>query len=248
MHARAKVKVDQLDQHFWRSLCVAYQPIVHLDNTSGEPWGYEALVRRKPPRLTNNAWDILSKIRTREDQLRLFRFMLSEALGAVTKGFPRVSVNVEPFLVSAQLEAIIMSEVEAHGVSPKCLVIELTERSSVFDGGDHARAVIGRLATAGIQIFLDDFFAGENNLDYLMKLDLAGVKFDSRLARSLPDHSKAEHILRNLNTMMGQMGITTIIEGIEDGATAEIAIATGSTLGQGYAFGRPQVTWEGRDD
>lgn len=238
---------NTVDKRFWDQLTVAYQPIMNLNGERAVPWAYEALIRRKPPHSRKGAMDVLQRINTWEEHITLFRFVLGRSLAAVAShpDCERVTVNVEPFLVSAQLESIIMAELDVHEIAPSCLVIELTERSNIFDFNEQASPVIARLKAVGVQFFLDDFYAGSNNLDYLMRLDVSGVKFDRRLAQWLPEHDRAFHILRSLNDMMNECGVIAIVEGIEDRRTAEIAFAAGSQLGQGYALGMPSIVMEG---
>jgi len=102
-------------------------------------------------------------------------------------------------------------------------------------------SVHARLREMGIALAYDDFGAGQARLRELVHLPPDYLKFDISLVRGIGTRdSSAGQFLETLNSMIRDLGVTTLAEGIEDAATARACIEIGVDLMQGYHFARPR--------
>ncbi|MEX0916283.1 MAG: EAL domain-containing protein, partial [Wenzhouxiangellaceae bacterium] len=87
----------------------------------------------------------------------------------------------------------------------------------------------------------DDFGAGQARLQELVEVPPDFLKFDIALVRGVgTSDSPRYRLLATLNTMLHDMGVQTLAEGIEDAETASACGAIGIDLFQGFFYGRPE--------
>ena len=91
----------------------------------------------------------------------------------------------------------------------------------------------------GVGIALDDFGTGYSSLGYLGRLPIDKIKIDQRFVRELPADDESIAIVTSVLSLSHALGKTTVAEGIETTAQADLLRAAGCTIGQGYHFGRP---------
>ncbi|TNE73709.1 MAG: EAL domain-containing protein [Gammaproteobacteria bacterium] len=221
-------------------LCTHFQPILMIGDQQESVWGYEALVRCARPYQHIGADLLLRTMTSQEEHYRLFEAVLDGALAMLkATDTPRVSVNVEPSLLSGRLEHHVRTALEKHEVQPQRLILELTERVNIAEQGSQGYRTLHNLVSAGVGVFLDDFFAGENSLDYLLKLEVSGVKIDKRLTQEAHLSKRGYHLLRSFVDMLGSCGMTGIVEGVETGEMLQAVKSAGANLAQGYFWGKP---------
>jgi EAL domain-containing protein (putative c-di-GMP-specific phosphodiesterase class I) len=151
---------------------------------------------------------------------------------------PWVSVNLPSSqLVRQDLVAYLARTLEASGMSPNRLVIELTE-SSLADI-DVARPAIERLSQIGVRLAIDDFGTGYSALSYLARLPIDILKIDRSFVTALEDEGPEEAIAAAIIGLAKRLGLTTIGEGIETLPQLDRLAALGCDLGQGFYLGRP---------
>lgn len=119
------------------------------------------------------------------------------------------------------------------------LVLEVHE-SAVTDRSNIA-AVCRELRALDIALAYDDFGAGQARLQELVEVPPDYLKFDISLVRGITESdSPRRRMLQSLNRMIRDLGIRTVAEGVEDSTTAEVCIAIGIDLLQGFYCGRPE--------
>jgi EAL domain-containing protein (putative c-di-GMP-specific phosphodiesterase class I) len=100
-----------------------------------------------------------------------------------------------------------------------------------------------RLADLDIELAYDDFGAGQARLAELATARPHYVKFDMCLIRSLDTADPNRlRMVRTLVTMVKDLGILSLAEGIETAAEADACKELGFELAQGYYFGYPAPT------
>ena len=98
-----------------------------------------------------------------------------------------------------------------------------------------------RLRREGYKLWLDDFGSGYSSLSMFSRYDFNLIKFDMELLRRLDDHNGANR--RIIKAMIGvarELGIHTLVEGMETGEQREFLRSVGCELAQGYLFHRPE--------
>ena len=106
------------------------------------------------------------------------------------------------------------------------------------------REMVAVLNDVDIQLAFDDFGAGRTRLLELSEICPKYVKFDMELTRNIEVASpKRQEVVSMLATMVNNLGIQTLAEGVENGANHQTLVEMGFKLGQGYYYGRPsQIT------
>ena len=139
---------------------------------------------------------------------------------------------------STELVATVRDAVEESGLDPRLLTIEITESVLIADI-DAAAAKLTELSAIGVSIALDDFGTGYSSLSYLQRLPFDILKID----KSFIDHVTTEAhdlaLVRTINRLGHDLGLHTLVEGIETAEQADVVAALGCDFAQGYFFGRP---------
>ncbi|CUA98150.1 bifunctional diguanylate cyclase/phosphodiesterase [Thiomonas bhubaneswarensis] len=123
----------------------------------------------------------------------------------------------------------------------KPMVIEITERQLIGDA-EAVRKLVQPLIDFGFQLAVDDFGSGYSSYLYVLKLPVKYLKIEAELVREAAHSPRAQAMVRSINSMAHELGILTIAEGIEDQATAEAMRHIGVDWGQGYYWGRPEIS------
>ncbi len=119
------------------------------------------------------------------------------------------------------------------------LVFEVHE-SAVTDLGLMGE-VRQELERIDIRLAYDDFGAGQARLLELVEVPPHFLKFDMGLIRDMTSRDSARYrLLAELNRMITDLGVSTVIEGVEDEATAALCREIGIDYLQGFLFGRPR--------
>ena len=131
----------------------------------------------------------------------------------------------------------IASIVSAGKLRRKQVRVELTEQAALRDR-IAARAGLAVLREAGAGIVLDDFGAGHSSMTWLSDLEIDGVKLDAGLLQNL--HTpKGRLIVERLISLLRELELEVVIEGVEDAAVVPELLDIGASLAQGFALGQP---------
>lgn len=120
------------------------------------------------------------------------------------------------------------------------LTLEITETALMKDM-DAVIANVELLRTAGIKLSLDDYGTGYSSLEYLQVFSFDEIKIDRMFV------SELAHIERNLTLTQASielghsLGAIVVAEGVEDRESADLLIAMGCDVLQGYHISRPMI-------
>ena len=122
-------------------------------------------------------------------------------------------------------------------LSPRRIVLELQAvRAEDFDKvAEQAR----RLREQGFLIALDNFGAGDSNLERIWQLDPDIVKVDRMMLSQAAHRTEAAHILPGFVAMLHEAGKLVLVEGVETEHEAQLAFSCDVDFVQGFHFGRP---------
>jgi len=236
MALRHAITQGQLELH--------YQPKIATE--TGHIAGVEALVRWRRPGEGLIPPDEFIPLAEESDLiLAVGDWVLKTACAQIrawqAKGFGdvHVAVNLSPrhFRHDRDIDGII-DMVEAAGVSPSLIEIELTE-STVMEDGERAIALLNRLRDKGFGIAIDDFGSGYSNLAYLRRLPITTLKIDRAFVMDIEHNADNVEIIRAIIAMANALGLALVAEGVETEHQFDFLRSTNCGVVQGFYFSKP---------
>jgi diguanylate cyclase (GGDEF)-like protein/PAS domain S-box-containing protein len=224
-----------------------YQPVVRLSD--GAVSGVEALLRWHHP--TKGTIQPTQFIPVAEEMgliLPIGQWVLAEACGhavELQRSFPKMppltmAINLSPrHLNQGDIVADVRNAIEASGVDPSTLVLEITESLMMADT-ELAIRCLEELKQLGVRLAMDDFGTGYSSLSYLSRFPVDILKMD----RSFLENTGGADVagLAAAVVALGDtLSLQVVAEGIEQGAQADSLRALGCELGQGFLFARPMA-------
>jgi len=221
-----------------RNLLPCFQAIHSVESSA--ILGYEYLVRCTYPGIESPA-ELF-----REAQLQgrisevssLCRVRAMEFSAALEPGVP-VFLNAHPS--EALMDSVVpqMAELRKEH-SDRLMVLEIDE--SNVCAPDLVRRLRRSLSELGVGLAYDDMGRTQGRLQQLLKAPLDYIKFDSRVIRSLQQPSGEQfRFFRSMIRGLKLEGATTIAEGVETDAMAQVCRDIGFDLVQGFHFSRPAL-------
>ena len=175
--------------------------------------------------------------------LEVDRWVVRESvrLLATHPHLPAIAINISGrSFDDPELPAYIDAQLREQHVSPRRLLVELTETSAVSDMGDAAR-FIAALRRTGCAICLDDFGTGFASFGYLKHLQADVLKIDGMFIRDLPLERDNQVFVRAIIEVAHGMGKLAVAEFVEDGKTLLMLREMGVDMVQGYHLDRPKA-------
>ena len=124
--------------------------------------------------------------------------------------------------------------VSKYKVSPKNIILEITEHSSLFVN-ESLTNNMEQLANLGVTFAIDDFGVGSTSFSYIDALPISMVKIDKQFLTNGGDHVVLQAIISALNTL----NMTIVVEGIETSAMMQQIKKKDIHLIQGYYYSKP---------
>ncbi len=214
------------------------QPIV---TAAGELHGLELLGRSENPMLDEGPGQLFALAAALDTEVRLSQILRNRCFELASAAGLRLPLffNNHP----AECDDMVALMDELHRLRAEHpdldLVFEVHE-SAVTDLGAMGE-VKQELSGMDIALAYDDFGAGQARLLELVEVPPDYLKFDMGLIRDMTDRDSPRYrLLAELNRMIAGMGVSTLIEGVEDEMTAALCREIGIDYMQGFLFGRPQ--------
>jgi PAS domain S-box-containing protein len=226
---------DALDEG---RMTLYWQPIVDL--RSGEIVQRELLLR-----MVSEAGEIITPneflpIAERYGLMpEIDRWVIQEATRLASDGMPTEFNLSAASIGDPTVLAELAGAIEATGVNPAHLVIEITE-TALIDRPDAGRLFAESIRGLGCGLALDDFGTGFCGLKYLKELPADHLKIDIEFVRDLADNETDQRLVRGIVGLAAEFHQTTTAEGIEDERTLSKLLELGVVRGQGFLFARPR--------
>ncbi|WP_400767598.1 putative bifunctional diguanylate cyclase/phosphodiesterase [Methylosinus sporium] len=136
----------------------------------------------------------------------------------------------------------VRSALDAAGLEPSRLEIEITESTLMQDTEDAAAKIAG-LRAIGVRLSLDDFGTGFSSLGYLNRFPVDKVKLDRSFVSELSVSSKTQAIVGAVSLLTAELGIDLVAEGVETHEQRALLLAKNVHLMQGflYSMAKPQA-------
>jgi diguanylate cyclase (GGDEF)-like protein/PAS domain S-box-containing protein len=253
MHAKAltrlELKADLQQALDAGQFTLRYQPIVDL--TRGDMAGMEALVRWEHP--TRGLVPPLEFVPLLEETgliVPVGRHILEEACrwaARMQRECPRtpalsISVNVSAHqLQRPEFVGEVREALQASGIVPSSLVLELTESVMIQDV-ELTLLRLEELRKLGVRLAIDDFGTGYSSLNYVRQFDMDILKIDrSFLADTSPEVAELTAAIVQLARIFN---LKAVAEGIENDGQLQQLQVINCDFGQGYHFAKPLLDSE----
>lgn len=226
-----------------QALEVMYQPVWDVHNQT-YPFA-EALVRLTDRKLGRISPEELVTVAEHNGTIqKIDNYVLEHVCSFINHYQPAAqSINVNLSMVECvqnNLVKRLTSTTTRWQINPEKLHFEITETvSNRFP--DIAKRNIFSLIDQGFLFCLDDFGQGYSNLDRLIGLPFSVIKFDRQF---ILGDERVQLLMASLMGMLGKMGKSVLVEGVETKEQADIAIARGADFIQGYYFAKPLTQTE----
>ena len=223
-------------------LFVHYQPQVILENR--QVVGAEALVRWQCDGEVIEPVVFIPVAEQSNLIIAIDEWVLGEACRQINEwdrsGLPpvRISVNISARHFRKEgMAGDLMQIVNAHGVSPQRLCIEITE--GVLMDFDRAQRMLAELVACGLLISIDDFGTGFSSLSYLKRFPIHELKIARSFVDGIATNSDDRAIGSAIIALARHLGMSVVAEGVEIANQHDELDASGCHHGQGYLYAHP---------
>jgi EAL domain-containing protein (putative c-di-GMP-specific phosphodiesterase class I) len=156
----------------------------------------------------------------------------------------KLSVNLSPsHFQHPELIAEVRAALDATGLHPGSLVLEITERA-VMTNATANIATLHALKQLGVQLAIDDFGTGYSSLSYLHHFPVDILKIDRSFIDGLGQMAADTVIVRTVIALAQSLGLVVVAEGVETAEQVTQLRGLGCRLCQGFYFFRPLPSGE----
>ncbi|MGY2065502.1 EAL domain-containing protein [Blastococcus sp. SYSU DS0619] len=232
---RSALDGEELDNH--------YQP--QLDLRTGAVVGLEALVRWNHPDRGLLYPDVFLPLAEqaglmRRLALRVLERALRDLRSWRAQGHDlSVAVNLSVSnLQDVALPGQVAMLLDAFAVPAEALVLEITEDVLMADAA-RSQQVMAGLRRLGVRLSVDDYGTGYSSLSYLRALPVDELKLDRSFVTHLTSDTRAAAIVRSTLQLSRDLGMSMVVEGVEDADSLAALREWGCDVAQGYHISRP---------
>lgn len=237
--ARRELELDLRSALARDEMRLHYQPLVNVN--SGEPDGYEALVRwEHHARGTVMPSEFIPIAEETGMVIKIGEWVIRRALeeAATWPDHLGVAVNLSPAQMrSSNLLPTIIHALAQSGVAANRLELEITE-SVLMNDSEANIAILHKLSALGVQIALDDFGTGFSSLNYLRSFPFNKIKIDRCFIGEIDSREDCRAIVRSIVSLANNLGMRTTAEGVERQSQLEALRREGCTQVQGFLFSK----------
>lgn len=228
-----------------REFCVMFQTKVSIK--TDEITGAEALVRWKYKEKRVAYPDDFIRIFEQNQFIgRLDLYVFNEVCEFIANNrgklnIPPISVNLSGItFLSESLVAELLYLLQKHNVLPSEIELEITE-STVINKVERVAQRIIELKKVGFFIAMDDFGSGVSSINRLKDLEVDELKIDKTFLKNIFDDkgTRGSIILENILNMACELGMSTVVEGVETKAQYDLLKSMKCDKVQGFFFSKP---------
>ena len=133
----------------------------------------------------------------------------------------------------------VLNTIDMHNVPHQYIEIELTETAIDINLKDLKELVFG-LQGHGISVAVDDFGTGYSSLNLVRELPWNIIKIDKSFLEENEDAPEQNRVmLKHIIAMSHEMGISSIVEGVETFEQVKMLKESNCLMAQGFCFDMP---------
>jgi len=223
---------------------LALQPQIEMH--TGRLVGFEALLRWHHPKKGNiSPADFIPLLENTSFMLELDYWVITRATYLIRElknnGYPDVKLAINlsagQFL-DPSLPEFLQQQIIKNDIAPDQVCLELTETVLVSDI-KRATSIMQNIRDMGCMLAIDDFGTGYSSLSYLKSLPADYIKIDRSFVANIASSADDRNIVHSTISMVRNMGMQVVAEGIETSEQYELLCHFDCNLGQGYLISRP---------
>ena len=242
---QANLNLRFREANWEEELYLDYQPIYASSSKTVQV--VEALARWNNPHLGLVSPLLFIPIAEKSGAMTTISKILFEKALRDTRSWPQdvcLSFNLSPLEVTSIEHADALIELlHRYRMAPERVIFEITESAMINDEAKVAR-VFKRFRECGIRIALDDFGSGFSSLNVLSRMPLDIVKIDRSVLDGLGTKKESQAIVNATCGLCRELGLTTVVEGVESDLQLHSIRKTDVELLQGFLFSRPRSRTE----
>ena len=223
---------------------LALQPQIEMH--TGRLVGFEALLRWQHPKKGNiSPADFIPLLENTSFMLELDYWVITRSTYLIRElknsGYPDVKMAINlsagQFL-DPSLPEFLQQQIIKNDIAPDQVCLELTETVLVSDI-KRATSIMQNIRDMGCMLAIDDFGTGYSSLSYLKSLPADYIKIDRSFVANIASSADDRNIVHSTISMVRNMGMQVVAEGIETSEQYELLCHFDCNLGQGYLISRP---------
>ncbi len=149
-----------------------------------------------------------------------------------------LAINVSSLLfVRHDYVAQVAAALNAHGVNPQLLVLEVMEGSLIDDMSGSAKRM-EELKTLGVTLSMDDFGAGYTSLSCLKQLPLDQIKICRQFVQNIEEAGNDALLIQAIIDLTSKFNWNVLAEGVETEAQFAFLKQQQCMVYQGFLFGK----------
>ncbi|MES2391903.1 MAG: EAL domain-containing protein [Acidobacteriota bacterium] len=147
-----------------------------------------------------------------------------------------IAVNLSPWQFSQRnLIPVVSEALEASGLSPDSLEIEITEQM-LMATNTGVMETLRQIRERGVSVAIDDFGTGFSSFSYILQYDVDRLKIDRCFVDKATTDPGAAAIVRTIIAMAHGLNIDVVAEGVETVAQMNFLLRRKCDQVQGYLF------------
>ena len=161
-------------------------------------------------------------------------------------GLPRLRMAVNLSIVqfnNPRIVDIISNALNATGLDPKYLELEITESIAIGESSDTID-ILNNLKHLGVTVSIDDFGTEYSSLNRLKILPIDRIKIDMQFIQALELSEKDQAITNIIINLAKSLGLKVIAEGVETKNQLEFLYEKSCDEVQGFFYYKPLPAME----
>ncbi len=226
-------------------MTLLFQPVVSLRGDTTER--YEVLLRMR----NHEGWELLPEtvfalVKRHRIGMVLDRWVIAHAIRVLrerkNQGQPvMLFINISPtILQDEELLNWLQAGLNRTGVAASSLVFEMAETAADLNK-QALLPFLHKLKALGCGLSLDHFSGHEHARSLVEFLQVNYVKLSSTFTQNLLNNKDIQQRLAGLTRSLADVGVISIVTGIEDAMTLPVLWSCGIDYVQGYFLQRPQT-------
>jgi diguanylate cyclase (GGDEF)-like protein len=148
----------------------------------------------------------------------------------------RVAINLAPSQFRlVDLVSQIQRALDASGLDPGLLEIELTETAVMSDAEESVR-ILEAISRMGVLVSVDDFGTGYSSMSYLRRFPIDKLKIDRCFVEQMTARPEDASIVRAIISLAHSLRLKVIAEGVETPEQLRLLAELGCDQYQGFYF------------